>query len=129
MANVPRRAPLGTLSFNRDDDHHTVASTSFASPASKFAGRSTASLDDDGDAYAVASVNTPEMCAMADGCVGSSHEIALSLVVERDRAIERSSERRRRSSTLSAINIISVYRLLLIISVYRLSQCYSINHT
>ena len=80
MANVPRRAPLGTLSFNRDDDHHTVASTSFASPASKFAGRSTASLDDDGDAYAVASVNTPEMCAMADGCVGSSHEIALSLL-------------------------------------------------
>ena len=82
MANVPRRAPLGTLSFNRDlgfsrdDDHHTVASTSFASPASKFAGRSTASLDDDGDAYAVASVNTPEMCAMADGRVGSSHEIA-----------------------------------------------------
>jgi len=92
MANVPMRAPLGTLSFNRDDDHHTVASTSFASPASKFAGRSTASLDDDGDAYAVASVNTPEMCAMADGCVGSSHEIALSLVVERDRAIERELE-------------------------------------
>ena len=94
MANVPMRAPLGTLSFNRDDDYHTVASTSFASPASKFAGRSTASLDDDGDrdAYAVASVNTPEMCAMADGRVGSSHELALSLVVERDRAIEREQE-------------------------------------
>ena len=37
-------------------------------------------------------MNTPEMCAMADGCVGSSHEIALSLVVERDRAIERELE-------------------------------------
>jgi len=86
------RTPLGTLSINRDDDFHTVASTSFASPASKFFGtRSTASLDDR-DAYAVASVNTPEMSAMIDGRVGTGHELALSLVVERDRAIERERE-------------------------------------
>lgn len=84
MVNVLRCVLFGMLLFNCDDDYYMVVLMLFVLLVLKFVGCLTASFDDDGDAYVVASVNMLEMCVMVDGCVGFSYEIVLLFVVECD---------------------------------------------